>query len=226
MKIDKNKDDLQQLEHLLKEVLALLGDDPSRNGLLTTANYWAKSLLNYTNSTRRNIHSDVKEIFKFTESNNTDDPHHMVTVCNIEFTSLCEHHLSPFKGVVHIGYIPNKDNVITNPRVQLTQLVDVHSKQLQLQERMTQEITRDVEQHLDPLGALTMIRAKHLCISQRGVEQRSSNTITTARMGDFITYPKLEEQFYEKIQSTINTQTSQMQGLVGPPGIEPGTRRL
>ena len=226
MKINKNKDNLQQLEHLLKEVLALLDDNPDRNGLLTTANHWAKSLLNYTNSNRRNIQSDVKEIFKFAQANNTGDPNHMITVCNIEFTSLCEHHLSPFRGIVHIGYIPDNDNIITNPRLQLTQLVDVHSRQLQLQERMTQDITRDLEKYLDPSGAFTMIQAKHFCISQRGVEQRSSNTITTARMGNFVTCPQLEERFYEKIQDAIDIKASQAKRLVGPPGIEPGTRRL
>ena len=226
MQIDKNRDNLRKVEHLLQEVLALLGDDPGRNGLLTTATHWAKSLLNHTNSNRRDIQSDVKEIFKFRQADNTVDSNHMVTVCNIKFTSLCEHHISPFVGIVHIGYIPDKDSIITNPKLQLTRLVDVHSKQLQLQERMTQDITRDLDNYLHPLGAFTMIQAKHFCIAQRGVEQRSSNTITTARIGDFVTYPKLEKEFYEKVQSAIDIKSSQVKGLVGPPGIEPGTRRL
>ena len=226
MQMDKNRGNLRKLERLLKEVLVLLGEDPGRNGLLTTPTHWAMSLLNYTSSNCRDIQSDVKEIFKFSQVDNTVDPNNMVAVCNIEFTSLCEHHISQFNGIVHIGYIPNKGIEITNPRLQLTRLVEVHSKQLQLQERMTQEITRDLDNYIHPLGAFTMIQAKHFCIAQRGVEQRSSNTITTARIGDFITYPKLEDQFYEKVQSAINIKSSQVKRLVGPPGIEPETRRL
>ena len=196
---------LDKIKPLLRQVLELLGEDPGREGLHRTPERWADALLTYTQGNIINPQEHLKVIFQLDEDDLPLGSDDMVIQNNIQFTSTCEHHIAPFSGVVHLAYIPNPDSRVITGLSKLSRVVDVFARRLQVQERMTQQIARAIDESLGPLGVITVVEAAHYCMIQRGVEQRSSTTITTARRGSFLNNPSLETKFQDYLRlRTVN----------------------
>lgn len=180
---------IERLKVLNEEILILLGEDSHREGLIKTPERVAKAQLTLT----RGYAMDAKAVInsaKFKE-----DYQHMVIVKDINFYSLCEHHMLPFYGKAHIAYIPNGH--ITGLS-KLARVVDIYSHRLQVQERMTQQIMECISDALNPLGVMVVIEAKHMCMQMRGVEKQNSVTTTSAFSGAF-NQAKTREEFLNLI---------------------------
>lgn len=165
-----------ELLSLNKRILELLGEDPNREGLLKTPERVAKSLRFLTNGYREDP-AAVLRAATFRE-----DYQQMVIVRDIDFFSLCEHHMLPFFGKAHVGYIPNKyiTGLSKIPRV-----VDIFSRRLQVQERLTTQIKDCIQETLNPLGVIVVIEARHMCMQMRGIEKQNSITTTSDFTGAF-----------------------------------------
>ena len=158
---------VQKLMAHYKEILALLGEDPEREGLLKTPERVAKAMLTLT----RGYEVDPKAVLsaaKFKE-----EYRQMVIVKDIDFFSMCEHHMLPFYGKAHVAYIPN--GYITGLS-KIARVVDIFSHRLQVQERMTLQIKECIQETLNPLGVMVVVEAKHMCMQMRGVEKQNSVT--------------------------------------------------
>ena len=184
----KNIDSLK--EHYSK-VLKLIGEDPSREGLIKTPERVAKSMQFLTQGYEMNV-TEIIQSAMFSE-----DYSQMVLVKEIEFYSLCEHHLLPFFGKVHIAYIP--DGYIVGLS-KLPRVVDAFSRRLQVQERLTNEIRDCIQNTLKPKGVALVIEARHLCMQMRGVEKQSSLTTTSAFSGAFLESEKTRLEFMNLIR--------------------------
>ena len=169
-KIDKEK-----IKKAVRDILIAIGEDPDREGLKETpqrvANMYEEIFAGYFENVK-------KHIKLFTASYDE-----MIIVKDIPFFSLCEHHMLPFFGKVHIAYIPNNNKVTGLSK--LARIVDVYSKRLQLQERLTEQIADEIMNNLNPKGVLVIVKAKHLCMIMRGVKKEGSVTITSALRGIF-----------------------------------------
>ena len=182
-------DKVQRLMGHYREILTLLGEDPEREGLSKTPERVAKAMLTLTRGYDVNPR-DVLLAAKFKESYR-----HMVIVKNIDFYSLCEHHILPFYGKAHVAYIPN--GYITGLS-NIARVVDIFSHRLQVQERMTLQIKECIQEALDPLGVMVVIEARHLCMQMRGVEKQNSVTTTSDFTGAF-NQAKTREEFMNLI---------------------------
>jgi len=174
-------------EHLkdnYRNVIGLLGEDPQREGLLKTPERMAKAMLYMTQGYHLNA-VDIINSAKFHESVSE-----MVIVKDIELYSMCEHHMLPFIGKAHIAYIPN--GWITGLS-KIARVVDVFSRRLQVQERLTVQIMDAIRESLNPLGVAVVIEAKHLCMMMRGVQKQNSVTTTSAFYGEFEKNPTRSE---------------------------------
>ena len=183
------------MEALVRHQLILLGEDPAREGLRDTPERVRASLEFLT----RGYRMTVDEVFgdaTFAEAYND-----MVVVKDIEMYSLCEHHLLPFFGRVHIGYIP-KGRLVGLSK--LPRLVEMYSRRLQLQERMTRQIAECLEKYLEPIGVGVVIEADHLCMKMRGVEKQNSRVFTSCVLGIFQTDPKTRAEFMGLIKGVPN----------------------
>ncbi len=200
-----NEDRIEQLKPLLRQVLELLGEDPNREGLHRTPERWADALLTYTQGSREDAAQHLKVIFQLDEDEYPAASDDMILVSNIQFTSTCEHHIAPIRGVIHIAYIPNPESRIITGLSKLTRVVEVYGRRLQIQERMTQQIANAIDKYLKPQGVIVVAQAVHYCMVQRGVEQRDSATLTTARRGLFQQNPALEVKFQEYLRSRMQT---------------------
>ena len=178
-----NADELQQLTY---RMLELLGEDPTREGLQRTPLRVAKSLAWLT----RGYELDVTDVVG--EGVFAEGHENMILVRDIELYSLCEHHMLPFFGKAHIGYIPDGKIVGLS---KLPRIVDMFARRLQVQERLTEQIARAVEDVLQPRGVGVVIEAFHLCMMMRGVEKQNSRTITSALRGTFQTCPMTRTEF-------------------------------
>ena len=197
---------MEKLKLLLREVLELLGEDPEREGLHQTPERWARSLLTYTQGSSQDPEEHLRVIFQLENDNYPAGSDDMIIVDNIEFTSTCEHHIAPFRGTVHIGYIPDPESKIVTGLSKLSRVVEVFARRLQVQERMTQQVANAIDRHLNPLGVIVVAQAIHYCMIQRGVEQRSSVALTTARRGTFLSNPLLEEKFQNYLRLRMDTR--------------------
>lgn len=159
-----------------KEILDMIGEDTSREGLLKTPERQAKALQYLTQGYALDGHEIINSA-KFHE-----DVSEMIVVKNIELYSMCEHHILPFFGKAHVAYIPN--GWITGLS-KIARVVDVYSRRLQVQERLTVEIMNVIKETLNPLGVAVVIEAKHLCMMMRGVQKQNSVTTTSAFHGEF-----------------------------------------
>jgi GTP cyclohydrolase IA len=178
--------DTAKIETLVRQLLIELGEDPNREGLQKTPLRVAKALSFLTHGYR----TDVAEVI-----NNalfTQDTSSMVIVKDIEVYSLCEHHMLPFFGRCHIGYIPNGKVFGVS---KLARLVDAHARRLQLQERLTEDISREIMQSIDATGVGVMIEARHLCMMMRGVEKQNSTMVTSSVLGVFRDHLATREEF-------------------------------
>ena len=171
-----DKEITEKLMQHYKEAINLLGEDANREGLLKTPERVAKSLQFLTQGYTLDAKSII-EAAKFKE-----EVSEMIVVKNIELYSLCEHHLLPFFGKVHIAYIPN--GWITGLS-KLARVVDVYARRLQVQERLTIQIKDAIKETLNPLGVAVVIEAQHLCMMMRGVQKQNSVTTTSAFDGEF-----------------------------------------
>jgi GTP cyclohydrolase I len=174
----------EQLTHNYRNVLKLLGEDAEREGLLKTPERMAKAMLYMTQGYHMNA-VDIINSAKFHESVSE-----MVIVKDIELYSMCEHHMLPFIGKAHIAYIPN--GWITGLS-KIARVVDVFSRRLQVQERLTVQIMDAIRESLNPLGVAVVIEAKHLCMMMRGVQKQNSVTTTSAFYGEFEKNPTRSE---------------------------------
>jgi GTP cyclohydrolase IA len=174
--LSRSDDHDAELAQLVRRQLELLGEDPERDGLLKTPERVAKALAWLT----RGYALDVAEVVGDAVFEETHES--MVMVRDIEMYSMCEHHMLPFFGKVHIAYIPSGRIVGLS---KLPRVVEVFARRLQVQERLTEQIARAIEEVLQPLGVGVVIEAVHLCMMMRGVEKQNSKTITSAMRGKF-----------------------------------------
>jgi GTP cyclohydrolase IA len=168
------------------ELLKRIGEDPSRDGLLSTPKRMEKSMAfltqGYGQTVEQVLHGALFDV----------DYDEMVMVKDIEFYSLCEHHLLPFFGKAHIGYVPNRKVVGLS---KIPRIVDVFARRLQVQERLTQEIAEAIEEAIQPQGVGVVMEAQHLCMMMRGVEKQSSVTVTSSLRGVFKTQLQTRNEF-------------------------------
>ena len=173
-------------EELVAEIITRLGDDPEREGLTRTPERVKKSLQFLTNGYRTDIENVINgALFEETHKN-------MVLVKQIEVYSLCEHHLLPFFGKVHIGYVPNGKIVGLS---KMARIVEVFARRLQVQERLTEQIAQAVWDLIEPVGVGVVIEAQHLCMMMRGVQKQNSKTVTSAMRGTYLDDPMTRTEF-------------------------------
>jgi GTP cyclohydrolase I len=187
-----NKD--QEFEDAVTKVLELLGEDPKREGLLKTPSRVAKALKFLTEG----YDQDPKEILNqalFTTSNDE-----MVLVRDIEFYSMCEHHMLPIIGRAHVAYIPDGKVVGLS---KIPRIVNVYARRLQIQEQMTEQIADAILSTIKPKGVAVVIHARHMCMEMRGVQQINSTTVSSALRGLFKSDERTRSEFY----NLINTPT-------------------
>lgn len=181
------------MEEQYRQILAVVGEDISREGLLKTPKRAAEAMRYMTQGYTQDITKIVNGAV-FQEDN--DD---MVAVRNIEFFSLCEHHLLPFFGFAHVAYIP-KGKIIGISKI--ARIVDVFARRLQVQERLTQQIALALQECLQPAGVACVIEAKHLCMMARGVEKQASNVSTSHVTGEFRDCHMTRKEFYDLIDDS------------------------
>jgi len=180
------------MQDLITRLLEAVGEDPTREGLLKTPERVARSMEYLTSGYRTDI-GDVLNGALFTV-----DYNEMVIVRDIDFYSLCEHHLLPFFGKCHVAYIPN-GKVIGLSKV--PRLVDMFARRLQLQERMTNEIAETIRETIQPLGVAVVCEGTHLCMAMRGVEKQQSTTVTSAMLGAFRSDARTPGEFLQLIKA-------------------------
>ena len=176
---------LEELAAHYKDILTLLGEDAEREGLLKTPMRVAKAMQILTRGYQQDPHKVLTDAL-FEEKYNQ-----MVIVKDIDFFSMCEHHMIPFYGKAHVAYIPN--GYITGLS-KVARVVDIYSHRLQVQERMTQQIKDCIQDTLKPQGVMVVIEARHMCMQMRGVEKQNSITTTSAFSGAF-NQAKTREEF-------------------------------
>jgi GTP cyclohydrolase I len=186
------------MEDLIRQLLTELGEDPDREGLLRTPHRVAKAMQFLTSG----YHADIDQVL-----NNalfSVDYSEMVIVRDIDFYSLCEHHLLPFFGKCHIAYLPHKKVIGLS---KIPRLVDVFSRRLQIQERMTNQIAETIREKIQPLGVAVVCEGTHLCMSMRGVEKQNSYAVTSAMLGGFRDNARTRMEFLELIRHRGTSQS-------------------
>lgn len=191
MDIQYDNDVINKIAAHFENIIELLGEDVAREGLRKTPLRAAKALYYATNGYRQNPTEVMHQaIFEYAGSK-------MVIVKDIEFYSFCEHHILPFFGRISIGYIPNGNMIGLS---KLARVVDVYARRLQVQERLTTEVCREIYNTLSAKGVIVVCNAQHLCMKMRGVEKQDSSTTTIEYMGDFEKDVDLRNQFFESIK--------------------------
>jgi GTP cyclohydrolase IA len=174
-----NELDLPRIERAIREILLAIGEDPDREGLRDTPTRVARAYAEQFAGLRMQPGDVLTTVFDA-------DYEEMVIVKDIEMYSTCEHHLVPFFGHAHVGYIPNEKGQITGLS-KLARLVDLYARRPQVQERMTSQIADALMDTLEPRGVVVIIEAEHLCMSMRGVRKPGAKTVTSAVRGSFLT---------------------------------------
>jgi GTP cyclohydrolase I len=192
------------MEELIRRLLVEMGEDPTREGLLRTPDRVARSLAFLTSG----YSADIDEVLN--DALFTVDYSEMVIVKDIDFYSLCEHHLLPFFGKCHVAYIPNS-RVIGLSKI--PRLVDVFARRLQIQERMTNQIAQTIREKIEPLGVAVVCEGTHLCMSMRGVEKQNSFAMTSAMLGVFRDNARTRMEFLELIRHRAGMTMADPQGL-------------
>jgi GTP cyclohydrolase I len=182
-------------QELLRELLVRLGEDPDRDGLLKTPERMFKAL-DYLTKGEKEDPSSVLNGALFEVSYDE-----MVIVKDIEMFSMCEHHVLPFFGKVHVAYIPDGKVVGLS---KIPRLVDIFSRRLQIQERLTVQIAETIQDAIQPLGVGVVIEARHLCVMMRGVEKQHSSAVTSHMLGTFRSSDKTREEFLQLIRNGKN----------------------
>jgi len=174
------------MQEIYAELLTRIGEDPTRDGLLNTPKRMEKSMAfltqGYNQTVEEVLHGALFDV----------DYDEMVIVKDIEFYSLCEHHLLPFFGKAHVAYVP-QGKVIGLSK--LPRIVDVFARRLQVQERLTHQIAEAIDEAIHPQGVAVVMEAEHLCMMMRGVQKQHSQTVTSAMVGVFKTQPQTRTEF-------------------------------
>ncbi len=189
-----NTDTIEKLQYHYGEILRLLGEDPSREGLLDTPTRVAKAMQYLTHG----YNVDPEVIIK--SAMFEEDYKEMVIVKDIELYSMCEHHMLPFFGKAHVAYIPNKYIVGLS---KIPRVVDAFSRRLQVQERLTKQIKECIQHTIKPLGVAVVIEAVHMCMSMRGIQKQNSVTTTSDFTGAFLV-DKTRAEFMHLISSKLH----------------------
>jgi GTP cyclohydrolase I len=186
VKVIPTKPEEPNLAPLVREMLAKLGEDPTREGLANTPERVDKALKfltsGYTTDIRKLVNGALYEV-KYDE---------MVIVKDIEFFSMCEHHMLPFFGKMHVAYLP-KTRVIGLSKI--PRIVDAFARRLQIQERLTQQVAQTIQETIDPVGVGVICEARHFCMMMRGVEKQHSGAMTSAMLGIFRDRKKTRDEF-------------------------------
>ncbi len=185
--------DIERVERLVRELLEAVGEDPSREGLSNTPHRIAAMYAELFSG----MTEDAADHLTVSFAAEHDE---MVMVRDIPFASLCEHHMVPFIGRAHLGYIPGEDGRITGLS-KLARVVDTYAHRLQVQERMTTQIADTMEEALEPRGVLVVVEAEHLCMSMRGVKKPGTLTITSAVRGLFRDDPRTRAEAMNFVHS-------------------------
>ncbi len=184
--------DLPKVQNIISNLLSEIGEDPKREGLLNTPKRVAKAYEFLTSGYNKKVEEVLNNaIFdvKYDE---------MVLVKNIDFYSLCEHHMLPFYGKVHVAYIPD-GKVLGLSKI--PRIVEIFSRRLQVQERMTQQIADTIEEHLHPQGVAVVSEARHMCMMMRGVEKQNSSATASAVHGIFKEDPRTRSEFLNLVSN-------------------------
>jgi GTP cyclohydrolase I len=182
----------ETIAELMRKVIVLLGEDPNREGLRKTPERFEKALKYLTSGYQQNMESVLNGA---TFSVHYDE---MVVVKDIEFFSLCEHHLLPFFGKAHVAYLPNK-RVLGLSKI--ARLVNMYGRRLQIQERMTSQIAEAIQEKISPEGVGVIIEARHLCMQMRGVEKQHGQAVTSAMLGSFRHNKETRDEFLSLVRS-------------------------
>jgi len=180
------------IESVVRHLILGLGEDPDREGLLKTPQRVARALEYLT----KGYAQDPKEVIN--DALFTEDYQEMIVLRDLDFFSLCEHHILPFFGKAHVAYIP-KHRIVGISK--LARLVDVYSRRLQVQERLTTQIANTLMDTLDPLGVAVVLQAEHLCMRMRGVEKQNSVVVTSAMLGAFRSHQETRQEFMTLVHS-------------------------
>jgi len=199
------------MQELIRQLLAELGENPTREGLLNTPRRVENALKFLTSG------YDIDADDLLNGALFTVDYSEMVIVKDIDFYSLCEHHLLPFFGKCHVAYIP-RHKVIGLSKI--PRLVDMFSRRLQLQERLTNQIAETIRDKITPLGVAVVMEATHLCMAMRGVEKQNSFAVTSAMLGAFRDNARTRMEFLELIRHRQSRESSAVIGVTGPLCIE------
>ncbi len=193
------------MQELIRQLLAELGEDPSREGLLNTPKRVDKALKFLTSGYAMDVDAVLNDALF------TVDYSEMVIVKDIDFYSLCEHHLLPFFGKCHVAYIPSTKVIGLS---KIPRLVDIFSRRLQIQERLSSQIADTIREKINPLGVAVVIEATHLCMSMRGVEKQNSFCVTSSMLGAFRDNARTRMEFLELIKLRTALRTSSAEPFV------------
>jgi len=177
---------------VVRKLLAMIGEDPDREGLTETPLRFLKAWQEYTSGYRQNPEDILKSFEDGAQS--VDE---MVIVRDIPVYSLCEHHLAPFFGRAHIGYVPDRRILGLS---KMSRLVEVYARRLQVQERLTNQIADALDTHLQPLGVAVVIECRHMCMESRGVRHLGTGTVTSALRGSVKNNPDTRKEFLSLIR--------------------------
>ncbi|NLK65888.1 MAG: GTP cyclohydrolase I FolE [Campylobacteraceae bacterium] len=187
----------EKFEECVKTMLEIVGEDSSREGLIKTPNRVYKAFEFLTSGYAQDPKVVLNDAL-FESSNNE-----MVLVKNIEFYSLCEHHLLPIIGRVHVGYIPNGKVVGLS---KIPRMVDVFARRLQIQEQLTEQIAQALQEVIKPKGVGVVVEARHMCVEMRGVQKINSVTTTSALRGSFISDSRTRKEFFSLINASVDAR--------------------
>jgi len=176
-------------EDAVRLILLNVGEDPQRDGLLRTPHRVAKMYSELLEGYQQNVETILNGALFDVEYGEGE----MIVIANIEYTSMCEHHMLPFTGKAHVAYIP-RDKVVGLSKI--PRIVDMFARRLQIQERLTNEIADAIESALNPLGVMIVVEGQHSCAALRGVKKHGVTMVTTAKRGDFRTSAELRDEFY------------------------------
>lgn len=193
--MDEEKQPGIGIEELVREILVRIGEDPDRPGLLRTPSRVDKAYAFLTSGYQADLDKIINQAI-FEEDLGEQDE--VVLVKDIEFYSLCEHHMIPFFGNVHVAYIPNRKVIGLS---KIPRIIEIFSRRLQVQERLTQQIAKCVNDVLQPRGVAVVVEARHMCMCMRGIQKQNSSTTTTSMLGYFRENAQHRAEFYNLLRN-------------------------